>query len=65
MEALRHGVLATGVEQSGIWEDEGALKRHGRGRLRALLVQSAKKDGPPDRLADFQNARLRPRVVTI
>lgn len=31
------------VAQSGKWEGSSALKRHGRGALRALLVQSAKK----------------------
>ena len=31
------------VEQSGNYEGSGALKRHGRGAIRALLVQSAKK----------------------
>jgi hypothetical protein len=35
--------LNPSVEQTGNWEGEGALKRHGRGALRALLVQSAKK----------------------
>jgi transposase len=35
--------LNPSVVQSGKWEGSGALKRHGRGALRALLVQSAKK----------------------
>ena len=35
--------LNPSVEQTGNWEGDGALKRHGRGALRALLVQSAKK----------------------
>ena len=35
--------LNPSVCQSGNWEGGGALKRHGRGALRALLVQSAKK----------------------
>lgn len=35
--------LNPSVAQSGKWEGSGALKRHGRGALRALLVQSAKK----------------------
>ncbi len=35
--------LNPSVAQSGQWEGSGALKRHGRGALRALLVQSAKK----------------------
>ena len=35
--------LNPSVEQTGEWEGSGALKRHGRGALRALLVQSAKK----------------------
>lgn len=35
--------LNPSVAQSGNWEGSGALKRHGRGALRALLVQSAKK----------------------
>jgi transposase len=35
--------LNPSVCQSGEWEGGGALKRHGRGPLRALLVQSAKK----------------------
>ena len=35
--------LNPSVCQSGNWEGGGALKRHGRGPLRALLVQSAKK----------------------
>ena len=35
--------LNPSVEQTGNWEGSGALKRHGRGALRALLVQSAKK----------------------
>ena len=35
--------LNPSVSQSGKFEGGGALKRHGRGALRALLVQSAKK----------------------
>lgn len=35
--------LNPSVSQSGNWEGSGALKRHGRGPLRALLVQAAKK----------------------
>ncbi len=35
--------LNPSVCQSGEWEGGGALKRHGRGPLRALLVQSARK----------------------
>src|SRR5437764_4523889 len=35
--------LNPSVEQSGNYEGSGALKRHGRGAIRALLVQSAKK----------------------
>lgn len=35
--------LNPSVAQSGKWEGSGALKRHGRGALRALLVQSAKR----------------------
>ncbi len=35
--------LNPSVCQSGEWEGGGALKRHGRGPIRALLVQSAKK----------------------
>lgn len=35
--------LNPSVSQSGQFEGGGALKRHGRGPLRALLVQSAKK----------------------
>lgn len=35
--------LNPSVEQTGNWEGDGALKRHGRGAMRALLVQSAKK----------------------
>jgi transposase len=35
--------LNPSVAQSGKWEGSGALKRHGRGAQRALLVQSAKK----------------------
>lgn len=35
--------LNPSVCQSGEWEGGGKLKRHGRGPLRALLVQSAKK----------------------
>jgi transposase len=35
--------LNPSVCQSGEWEGGSALKRHGRGPLRALLVQSAKK----------------------
>jgi transposase len=35
--------LNPSVQQSGNWEGGGALKRHGRGAIRALLVQSAKK----------------------
>jgi hypothetical protein len=35
--------LNPSVSQSGNYEGGGALKRHGRGPLRALLIQSAKK----------------------
>jgi transposase len=35
--------LNPSVEQSGHYEGPSALKRHGRGAMRALLVQSAKK----------------------
>ena len=35
--------LNPSVSQSGNYEGSGALKRHGRGPLRALLIQSAKK----------------------
>jgi transposase len=35
--------LNPSVSQSGNFEGSGALKRHGRGALRALLVQSGKK----------------------
>jgi transposase len=35
--------LNPSVCQSGNWEGGGALKRHGKGPLRALLVQAAKK----------------------
>jgi transposase len=35
--------LNPSVCQSGNWEGGGALKRHGRGALRALLVQAAKR----------------------
>jgi hypothetical protein len=35
--------LNPSVEQSGNYEGPTALKRHGRGAIRALLVQSAKK----------------------
>jgi transposase len=35
--------LNPSVCQSGNWEGAGALQRHGKGPLRALLVQSAKK----------------------
>src|SRR5437762_12235109 len=35
--------LNPSVEQSGNYEGSGAFKRHGRGAMRALLVQSAKK----------------------
>jgi transposase len=35
--------LNPSVDQSGNYEGEGQLKRHGRGSIRALLVQSAKK----------------------
>ena len=35
--------LNPSVCQSGEWEGGGRLKRHGRGPIRALLVQSAKK----------------------
>lgn len=35
--------LNPSVCQSGKWEGGGALQRHGKGPLRALLVQSAKK----------------------
>jgi transposase len=35
--------LNPSVEQSGNYEGSGALKRHGCGAIRALLVQSAKK----------------------
>ena len=35
--------LNPSVCQSGEWEGGGQLKRHGRGPIRALLVQSAKK----------------------
>ena len=35
--------LNPSVCQSGEWEGGGKLKRHGRGPIRALLVQSAKK----------------------
>jgi transposase len=35
--------LNPSVCESGNWEGGGALKRHGRGPLRALLIQSAKK----------------------
>lgn len=35
--------LNPSVEQSGNYKGEGKLKRHGRGAMRALLVQSAKK----------------------
>src|SRR4029077_12772781 len=35
--------LNPSVEQSGNYEGDTALKRHGRGAIRALLVQSAKK----------------------
>ena len=35
--------LNPSVNQSGNYEGEGALRRHGRGAIRALLVQSAKK----------------------
>ena len=34
--------LNPSVEQSGNYEGSGALKRHGRGPLRALLIQAAK-----------------------
>jgi hypothetical protein len=35
--------LNPSVAQSGKWVGSGALKRHGRGALRALLVQAAKR----------------------
>jgi transposase len=35
--------LNPSVCQSGNWQGEGALKRHGRGPIRALLVQAAKR----------------------
>jgi hypothetical protein len=35
--------LNPSVEQTGNWEGGAALKRHGHGALRALLVQSAKQ----------------------
>jgi len=35
--------LNPSVSQSGNWEGGGALKRHGRGPIRSLLIQSAKK----------------------
>jgi transposase len=35
--------LNPSVDQSGNYEGEGELKRHGKGAIRALLVQSAKK----------------------
>jgi len=35
--------LNPSVSQSGNFEGSGALKRHGRGALRALLIQSGKK----------------------
>lgn len=35
--------LNPSVSQSGTYEGSGALKRHGRGPLRALLIQSGKK----------------------
>jgi transposase len=35
--------LNPSVSQSGNYEGSGALKRHGRGALRALLIQSGKK----------------------
>jgi transposase len=35
--------LNPSVCQSGNWQGEGALKRHGRGAIRALLVQAAKR----------------------
>lgn len=35
--------LNPSVDQSGNYEGDGALRRHGRGAIRALLVQSAKK----------------------
>lgn len=35
--------LNPSVDQSGNYQGEGRLKRHGRGAIRALLVQSAKK----------------------
>jgi transposase len=35
--------LNPSVSQSGNFEGSGALKRHGRGALRALLIQSSKK----------------------
>ena len=35
--------LNPSVCESGNWEGGGALKRHGKGPLRALLIQSAKK----------------------
>jgi transposase len=35
--------LNPSVAQSGNWQGSGALKRHGRGALRALLVQAAQR----------------------
>ena len=35
--------LNPSVCQSGNWQGEGSLKRHGRGAIRALLVQAAKR----------------------
>jgi transposase len=35
--------LNPSVAQSGLWEGGGALKRHGRGNIRALLVQAAQR----------------------
>lgn len=35
--------LNPSTSQSGKWEGGGALKRHGRGAIRALLVQAAKR----------------------
>src|SRR6266478_5154212 len=35
--------LNPSVSQSGNFQGSGALKRHGRGALRALLIQSGKK----------------------
>src|SRR5437773_2205148 len=61
--------LNPSVSQSGNFEGNGALKRHGRGALRALLIQSGKKllevNNPLEKWGLAVASRRRPQQAAV